>query len=295
MKLFEDLPSQNTSITAEMLNQIQDNLVVVSTTEPTGDSREKVWIQKGKNLFNKNSGIVSGSYLGNDGRIGSDINLFYQTDYIPAAPNTKYVISSDIGENHRIAEYDNNKTFIKRNLNDGGGSAYVFTTSSNCYFVRISCNISNLDSIQLEQNSTATEYEAYIEPKIYVKNDNDVYEEFISKDNLEKYSTTEQKIGVWIDGKPIYRKVISCGALPNATTNKIPYNISNLDKVIHITGYSYNSTADTFMSIPLVSSGTTNVVAYINKKEGKVVLTTTNDRSEYNETYVVLEYTKTTD
>jgi hypothetical protein len=49
MKLFEDLPSQNTPFTAENLNQIQDNLVVVSATEPTGDNREKVWMQKTNN------------------------------------------------------------------------------------------------------------------------------------------------------------------------------------------------------------------------------------------------------
>lgn len=186
--------------------------VVVSPTEPQGLNRKKVWIQKGKNLFNKNSGIILGSFIGSDGSIGIDTNLFYQTVYIPTKPNTKYTISSDIGENHRIAEYDNNKTFIKRNLNDGGGSAYVFTTSSNCYFVRISCNISNLDNIQLEQNSTATEYEAYIEPKIYVKNDNGVYEEFISENRIEDIvnkSMEVKKINIVLSNN-VSNGVINC-------------------------------------------------------------------------------------
>jgi hypothetical protein len=35
------------------------------------------------------------------------------------------------------------------------------------------------------------------------------------------YSTSEVATGeTWIDGKPIYRKIIDCGALPNATTKK---------------------------------------------------------------------------
>ena len=31
--------------------------------------------------------------------------------------------------------------------------------------------------------------------------------------SLNTYSSTEQRIGTWIDGKPIYRKVIDFGAL----------------------------------------------------------------------------------
>ena len=49
MKLFEDLPSTNSPINAKSLNQIQDKLVIVSSTEPTGDNREKVWIKPDEN------------------------------------------------------------------------------------------------------------------------------------------------------------------------------------------------------------------------------------------------------
>jgi len=34
------------------------------------------------------------------------------------------------------------------------------------------------------------------------------------------YTTTERRIGTWIDGKPLYSKVINFGALPNKTVNQ---------------------------------------------------------------------------
>ena len=51
----------NTPLTAANLNQMQDNIeesaVVVSSTQPT--TSERVWIRKGKNLFN---GIYNTNY-----------------------------------------------------------------------------------------------------------------------------------------------------------------------------------------------------------------------------------------
>ena len=56
--------------------------------------------------------------------------------------------------------------------------------------------------------------------------------------NLANYSTSEIKTGGrWTDGKPIYRKVINFGALPNADIKRVNHNIANLDKVINIGGY----------------------------------------------------------
>ena len=75
MKLFEDLPSTNTPINAENLNQIKDKLVVVSSTEPTGDNREKVWTQKGKNLYNPQNAYVTGNLSQNIGLIYRDIKV----------------------------------------------------------------------------------------------------------------------------------------------------------------------------------------------------------------------------
>ena len=45
------------------------------------------------------------------------------------------------------------------------------------------------------------------------------------------YSTTEQKIGKWIDGKPIYRKKVSLEARTTAQSFPISAISSNIDKI----------------------------------------------------------------
>ena len=60
----------------------------------------------------------------------------------------------------------------------------------------------------------------------------------ITKQDLvaDKYSTTEQVIGTWIDGKPIYRKVINFGSLPNAESKSVAHNIANIDFIVNVWG-----------------------------------------------------------
>ena len=73
------------------------------------------------------------------------------------------------------------------------------------------------------------------------------------------YSTEEQVIGTWIDGKPIYRKTIP---FTTATVGKhsIKHGISNLDTVVDAKGTSKGS-AGTFYVFPM-SCAVDNVSAY---------------------------------
>lgn len=50
-----------------------------------------------------------------------------------------------------------------------------------------------MQSLQLEQNSTATSYEAYIEPQIFIKNSNGIYEEFINN-NAKELTFTKNEV-----------------------------------------------------------------------------------------------------
>lgn len=184
MKLFEDLPSTNTPINAENLNQIKDNLVVVSATEPTGDNREKVWMQKSKNMININNlraGFVSGTGILETQQTQAEM----RSDYIKVKSNTQYTFSIidtvDTFENwFGVGEFTNSKTFIKRNVESNSSATKItFTTSDTTNYIVVSArNLANATKIQLEQGTTVTEHEEYIDPAIYVKNDNDVYEEF---------------------------------------------------------------------------------------------------------------------
>ena len=109
----------------------------------------------------------------------------------------------------------------------------------------------------------------------------------------EVYSTEEQIVGTWIDGKPIYRKVIDCGALPNSTLKQVPHGISDIDAIVSFNGVTFakNKTAT---PIPYVYTDSINTVSLF--LEGtNVCIQTFGDKTSYINTYVTLEYTKTTD
>ena len=114
-----------------------------------------------KNIFNKNSGIDYGKFYTSTGDVGTDAELFIQTLYIPVKSNTPYTISGYYNDYFRICEYDDEKNFIKRSLGDNSTTSFSITTTTLTKYIRISCYIKNLNSLQLEVGSTATTYEAY--------------------------------------------------------------------------------------------------------------------------------------
>lgn len=107
------------------------------------------------------------------------------------------------------------------------------------------------------------------------------------------YSTDEQVVGTWIDGKPVYQKTISCGALPNAVTKTVAHNITNLKRVIHIDGYGYRASDGNSLSLPYASIA--NYFVSVNIVGGNIELYAQADRSSFEESYITLQYTKTTD
>lgn len=106
--------------------------------------------------------------------------------------------------------------------------------------------------------------------------------------NSFKYSTTETVVGIWINNKPIYRKVIN---FTNTSTNwQTIDTITNMDEVVTLKGYVYDG-GNNKTAIP--SYGTDSVKFYITSA-GAVNKQAT---SYYqNKTGVlILEYTKTSD
>ena len=122
-------------------------------------------------------------------------------------------------------------------------------------------------------------------------NENGYTQEYIN--GLETYSTTEQRIGTWIDGKPVYRKVINFGNLPNATTKNVAHGISNLKDIIKIEGVAV--VGQYRNPVPLVyysADAQYNTAIYVG--DTYVSMQTSQNRSSMT-AYVYLEYTKTTD
>lgn len=117
--------------------------------------------------------------------------------------------------------------------------------------------------------------------------------------NLQTYSTSETNTGqTWINGKPIYRKVIAVDfPTTSVTIVNYPHNISNIDLIIdyHLIWYDiedarwYNYFKDTTGSYIQVDGISTSQVRI--KSAGTAV--NWNYRTKWR--YAIIEYTKTTD
>lgn len=107
------------------------------------------------------------------------------------------------------------------------------------------------------------------------------------------YSDEEREVGCWVDGKPLYQTTIHTGALTkDGNWHNVAHNISNIDKIILCTGVVYTADGEAFLMPnyrPTYSMG--------------ICLGATNTDIEYiqnwldtsPDSYVTLQYTKTTD
>ena len=111
--------------------------------------------------------------------------------------------------------------------------------------------------------------------------------------NVDLYSTSEVKTNkVWIDGKPIYRKTIDCGNLPEAGAVKnVAHNISNLGKIVNFSGLMFSAVGH---QMPFPWPWENNEFNSYFIDSTYIFLTTNANRSTYS-VIVTLEYTKTTD
>ena len=106
---------------------------------------------KSKNLFDKNNEIVSGKGFTQTGEIANDGSLFLQESYIKVKPNSEYTFSSKNNDYFRMCEYDINKTFIQRRIASNNTAAISYTTTSTTEYIRVSCNNTNLSTLQIEK------------------------------------------------------------------------------------------------------------------------------------------------
>ena len=103
--------------------------------------------------------------------------------------STNYTISSEVDAS-RIFYYDEDYSFISSATYSA--ETQVITTPATCKYVRYHIVGTSFPStFQLEQGSTASTYEAYVNPTMWILNDNDVYEFFMEKTkNLNLFSVT---------------------------------------------------------------------------------------------------------
>lgn len=107
------------------------------------------------------------------------------------------------------------------------------------------------------------------------------------------YSTAEVDTGTtWIDGSAIYKKTINFGALPNASSKVVPHGITNLNRVLSISGYAYYPTNQVTYPLPFSSKDSASYNIGTTADQTNVEIGTGIDRSNLTECYITLYYTK---
>ena len=148
----------------------------------------KVSAEIGKNKFNKDDdSIVTGYYLALDDGTPSPSSAFEYL-YVVLKPNTSYTLSGF--SNNAVVTFYNGDTYISGvaiNL----GTTNVFTTPANATKVGLSIRITDADSIQVEEGTTATPYSPY--------------ENGVNSDQINDGAVVYSKLGANVSAKKLMR------------------------------------------------------------------------------------------
>ena len=125
--------------------------------------------------------------------------------------------------------------------------------------------------------------------------DGDVVPEGYEKveDKGEIYSTEEQRIGTWIDGKPLYRKAFDIKTISASNTDLVNVSNLNIETLIKLNGVIITDGGGKF-PVPLYDSSSNYSVLFINEYNyirGRAMV----GNGTFSKLIVTVEYTKTTD
>lgn len=208
--------------------KISDNLNIVNVSKNEPD--EKVWIRRGKNLYNLSERFIN-AYLNSTTGEEENSNPDALSDFIPIEANKTYTISVKEPIFLITKEtFDENKNVLSYN-EASYTDVYTFTTENNAKYVRFWINkdattkmtkaiIDSLE-VMIEQSSTKTAYEPYVVKEILVKNNNGVFEKFYSEKKWIKqfvlgYSTIDSGLnttGFYLDFSLYKALVVQIGPL----------------------------------------------------------------------------------
>lgn len=154
------------------------------------------------------------------------------------------------------------------------------------YKIKISDSFTDVDgSPYIKEDKVPTGVSVWSEYKDRV----DFLKLTVNNYNPFEYSTNEIVVGKWINDKPIYRKVIDIGTLPNNSIKNVPTGLTNTDiRLVNIYGICYNSDGS-------YQAGLNDAYSRINlTPTNNLNIRTSIDFSAYTG-YVILEYIKTAD
>lgn len=160
--------------------------VIVSAVEPTGANREKIWVQKSENMCNPNNkytGAIATAGVGNMITYGTSEKTYTLKKCCKVQKGKAYAISwkpntiNTTGSRTIAVVNDNDITQYSTSYTNDSNS-FIFTPTASGY-LSISLD-ANATEVQVE-GENATTYKPYVEPRIYVLNNN-IYEELILSD-----------------------------------------------------------------------------------------------------------------
>ena len=130
--------------------------------------------------------------------------------------------------------------------------------------------------------------------KVKASDMNEIKNVVNANDDKFNYTQEEQRIGTWIDSKPIYRKVVDLGSL--GTQTQISYG-NQIDTITSFGGYLYQDNGGNMPLIEYTSSLWRAITYTITSQHTMNVLINRSNTSAWSDwkLKIVIEYTKTTD
>lgn len=277
----------------------------------TDSNNAGVWVEASENILNVSNYTPSKSGLTTTMRNGKlVVNGTPTSGYaeIWSIPANDFTNMLESGATYTLSSTNySTKLYVvitQTNISSGAqtyiscnDTAKTFTVDKSKfkYYIDIQCGsvsatgtLSNFEiGVQLEKGTYASSFKPYTTPRIKANVNGDY--RTIAYKNV--YSTGENVIGEWL-GKPLYRKVIDFGALPNNTDKAVKHNISDLDTIVNLSGIAIK-TDNTIFTLPYAANGAASISLYANNSNVDVITYT--DRSNITKCYITLEYTKTTD
>ena len=121
-----------------------------------------------------------------------------------------------------------------------------------------------------------------------------------ARQNYLEYSTEEQVIGKWIDGKPLYQKTFPYASTITANTTTLITQIAdvtdlNIDLLLNAEGYYFSSGGNQKCTFNNAVVGTISVVAFVSDDKLNVGTKRGSGEVTLSNIVVTIQYTKTTD
>lgn len=294
-RLFTNLQSRDES---GNYNKITDS--ISAGLNPNG---AKIWLRTSDNILNlRGLSMDSGAngiaikFRNNTIEVSGTSTAYTQTGYLTLNRTMdchSTLVSSPMGERSGV--------FLKVQVLRGSNRYYWDANGGSCrlekgdileqiyFIIENGKTVKAHYQLKLERGwNYSPQYEEYTNNAIFVKNASGYYEEF-GRDN-SNYETREHRIGTWIGGKPLYRKVVDFGSLPNASYKDVSLGVNENVTVVQLTGVAYSASGNA-MALPYAAADGYEIALSYQHETKQVRIQTYGDRSACT-AMIVVQYIK---